>query len=46
MNDFDNLTRLNTIKTYESKDKDDKITSLSIENDFYKIIENLLKVKR
>ena len=43
MNDFDNLTRLNTIKTYESKDKDDKITSLSIENDFYKNNRRLIK---
>ena len=34
MDDFDNLTRVNTIKTYESKNKDDKITFLSIENDF------------
>ena len=46
MNDFDNLTRLNTIKTYESKDKDDKITSLSIENDFYKNNRELIKSEK
>ena len=46
MNDFDNLTRLNTIKTYESKDKDDKITSLSIENDFYKNNRKLIKSEK
>ena len=46
MNDFDNLTRLNTIKTYESKDKDDKITSLSIENDFYKNNKQLIKSEK
>ena len=46
MNDFDNLTRLNTIKTYESKDKDDKITSLSIENDFYKNNRQLIKSEK
>ena len=46
MDDFDNLTRLNTIKTYESKDKDDKITSLSIENDFYKNNRKLIKSEK
>lgn len=46
MNDFDNLTRLNTIKTYESKDKDNKITSLSIENDFYKNNRKLIKSEK
>lgn len=46
MNDFDNLTRLNTIKTYESKNKDDKITSLSIENDFYKNNRKLIKSEK
>lgn len=46
MNVFDNLTRLNTIKTYESKDKDDKITSLSIENDFYKNNKQLIKSEK
>ena len=46
MDDFDNLTRLNTIKTYESKDKDDKITSLSIENDFYKNNKQLIKSEK
>lgn len=46
MNDFDNLTRLNTIKTYESKDKDDKITSPSIENDFYKNNKQLIKSEK
>lgn len=46
MNNFDNLTRLNTIKTYESKDKDDKFTSLSIENDFYKNNKQLIKSEK
>lgn len=46
MNDFDNHTKLNTIKTYESKDKDDKITSLSIENDFYKNNKQLIKSEK
>lgn len=46
MNDFDNLTRLNTIKTYESKAKDDRITSLSIENDFYKNNRKLIKSEK
>lgn len=46
MNNFDNLTRLNTIMTYESKDKDDKITSLSIENDFYKNNKQLIKSEK
>lgn len=46
INVFDNLTRLNTIKTYESKDKDDKITSLSIENDFYKNNKQLIKSEK
>lgn len=46
MNDFDNFTRLNTIKTYGSKDKDDKITSLSIENDFYKNNRKLIKSEK
>ena len=38
--------KLNTIKTYESKDKDDKITSLSIENDFYKNNKQLIKSEK
>lgn len=46
MNDFDNLTKLNAIKAYESKDKDDKITSLSIENDFYKNNRKLIKSEK
>lgn len=46
MDDFDNLTRLNTIKTYESKDKDNKITSLPIENDFYKNNRQLIKSEK
>lgn len=46
MDDFDNLTRLNTTKTYESKDKDDIITSLSIENDFYKNNKQLIKSEK
>lgn len=46
MDDFDSLTRLNTIKTYESKDKDDKITSLSIENNFYKNNRKLIKSEK
>lgn len=46
MDDFDNLTRLNTIKTYESKDKDNKITSLSIENYFYKNNRQLIKSEK
>ena len=46
MNNFDNLTRLNTIKTYESKDKDDKITSISIKNDFYKNNKQLIKSEK
>lgn len=46
MNDFDNLTRLNTIKTYESKNKDDKINSTSIENDFYKNNRKLIKSEK
>lgn len=46
MNNFDNLTRLNTIKTYESKDKDDKITFLSKENDFYKNNKQLIKSEK
>ena len=36
MDDFDKLDRLNNINEYQSKDKDRKITSLSIENSFYK----------
>ncbi len=46
MDDFDNLTRVNTIKTYESKNKDDKITFLSIENDFYKNNRKLIKSEK
>ena len=46
MDDFDNLTRVNTIKTYESKNKDDKITFLSIENDFYKNNRELIKSEK
>ena len=46
MDDFDNLTRLNTTKTYESKDKYDIITSLSIANDFYKNNKQLIKSEK
>ena len=42
-NDFDNLEKLNIIKTFESNDKDNKITSLSIENGFYKNNKKLIK---
>ncbi len=42
-NDFNNLEKLNMIKTFESNDKDNKITSLSIENGFYKNNKKLIK---
>ncbi len=46
MNDFDKLERLNTINKYEVKDKESKINSLSIENDFYKNNRRLNKLEK
>ncbi len=43
IDDFDNLSRLNLIKTIESNDKDQKINSLSVENNFYKNNRRLIK---
>lgn len=46
MDDFDKLDRLNNINEYQSKDKDRKITSLSIENSFYKNNKRLNELER
>ena len=46
MDDFDKLERLNTINKYEVKDKESKINSLSIENDFYKNNRRLNKLEK
>ena len=46
MDDFNKLDRLNNINEYQSKDKDRKITSLSIENSFYKNNKRLNELER
>ena len=46
MDDFIKLDRLNNINEYQSKDKDRKITSLSIENSFYKNNKRLNELER
>lgn len=46
MDDFNKLDKLNNINKYQSKDKDRKITSLSIENSFYKNNKRLNELER
>lgn len=46
IDNFNKLDRLNNINEYQSKDKDRKITSLSIENSFYKNNKRLNELER
>lgn len=46
MNDFDNLEKLNALKTYELEEKASKISSLTFENNHYKNNKKLINSEK